>query len=256
MISESFDNNWEPESGTASPDVNANLSCGSVFSAFGQEVNVLATGLYKYKERFRATERNVYKGGYNSAIELQHHYDFRSYTQEAVLGGLLAFTWENDAWSNYRANVFYNRDAQNETRFFEGFNGDRQANIRDTRLRFVANSVASGQVSGHHVLPAVHHSNIDWMVSGSHGTRYEPDTREYQYQEDEDGTYYFADETQSGSRIYNNLSDNSFNGSLDLTLRISEDADFSLKTGAAGLIRRRDAESRFFQSTRSATAAQ
>ena len=247
VISESFENNWEAKSGTANPDVNLNVSSGTTFSAFGREIDLLATGLYKYKERFQATERSVYKGGYDGAIELQHHYDFRSYKQEAVLGGLMALTWDDGPWSRYRANLFYNRDASNETRSFEGYNGDRQAGIRDTRLRFVANSVTSAQVSGHHVLPGLHHSDIDWMVSGSHGTRYEPDTREYQYEAGADGVYCLADEAQSGSRIYNDLVDNSLNAGVDLTLRFDEDSDLSVKTGLSSLVRRRDAESRFFQ---------
>jgi len=247
-LSRSFDNNWGTRSVTALPASSLSATWGREARLAGKPLNLLLTGLWNQSSHTRESNRSIYKGGVGGVMELQHSYAFLHNTQEAGLGGLAAATWEAGEWSRYRANLFYNRSAENEARFFQGWNDDRQKQLRDTRFRFVTNSVLSGQASGHHVLPGWGLAEVDWMLAGSQGRRLEPDTREVQYEQDPAGIYLFADETQSGSRIFGDLMDRSGNLGVDLTLPLGPDHDDPrVKTGIAALLRHRDSETRFFQ---------
>lgn len=247
-LSRSFEDNWDTKSGTAAPSSSVSASLGRTIQVMGTPVDMLLSGTWSQSSEYESAQRTIYKGGVAGAITEQHSYGFRHYTNEAGLGGLAGFTWSGGDWSRYRANVFYNRTAEDETRFFSGWNDDRGIAISDTRFRFVTNSVLSSQVGGHHVLPALRFSELDWMVAGSRGERDEPDTREVQYEQNAAGNWIYADETQSGSRIFGDLVDNSGNVSLDLTVPLTDSHDGPrVKTGVASLIRRRDSETRFFQ---------
>lgn len=247
-LSRSFDNSWDERSVTALPSTALSATWGGNVRVAGKPMNVLLTGLWNQSSHSKESSRSIFKGGVGGQIELQHSYRFQEFTQDVGLGGLAAATWEGGDWSRYRANLYYNRAVENETRFFSGWNDDRQQVIRDTRYRYVANSVLNAQASGHHVLPDWGLAEVDWMLAGSQGSRAEPDTREVQYELAPDGRYYYADETQSGSRIFGDLVDHSANLGLDLTLPLGEDHDGPrVKTGVAALVRRRDSETRFFQ---------
>jgi outer membrane receptor protein involved in Fe transport len=248
QLSSSFKNNWETKSGTAAPSSSVSASVGNTLQVMGRPVKMLLSGLWSQSSTARAAERFVYKGGLGGQITQQHDYDFRHYSSEVGLGGLAGFTWEGGDWSRYRANLFYNRTLEDETRFFSGWNDDRGKFVEDTRLRFVANSVLSSQLGGHHVLPTVGFAEIDWMLAAGQGARQEPDTREVQYDRNPEDVFSLADETQSGSRIYGDLVDRNFNTTLDLTLPLSSSHDGArFKTGFAALLRHRDSETRFFQ---------
>lgn len=247
-LSRSFDDNWATQRGAAAPSSSVSASLGRTVDVLGKPVEMLFSGTWSQASNARSASRTIYKGGLGGAITEQHGYDFAHYTRSVGLGGLAGFTWEGGDWSRYRANVFYNHATEDETRLFEGWNDDRGLAIADTRFRFVTNAVLSAQTGGHHVLPGFRFAELDWMVAGSRGTRSEPDTREVQYERDGDGAWTYADETQSGSRIFGDLADNSANVALDFTLPLTENHDGArIKTGVAGLLRRRDSETRFFQ---------
>jgi len=248
VLSRSFDDNWAAKTETAAPSSSVSASVGNTVQLMGRPVKMLLSGTWSQASHAHAASRTIYKGGVAGAITEQHGYDFHHYSRETGLGGLAGFTWEGGDWSRYRANAFYNRSTEDETRFFDGWNDDRQRFIRDTRFRFVSNAVASAQLGGHHVLPGWGYAELDWMAAGSRGSRQEPDTREVQYEANPGGPWVYADETQSGSRIFGDLVDNSGNVAVDLTLPLTASHDGArLKTGVAGLLRRRDSETRFFQ---------
>ncbi len=247
-FSEAFDNNWNTEEARAAPNTSYNFSLTGKSKVFNRQLSYMVSTLYKNGSSMRDIKRNIYKGGDNDEITLQHTYDFKSYKKNITLGGLALLNYEITPMSRINWNILYNRDLENETRYFEGWNDDRGKNIHDTRLRFVGKTTLTTQLSGSHAVPGFLNSTIDWNGTFSRGTRYEPDTREIQYEADPGEDFVLADESQSGSRIYNDLVDNTFSGSFDWVLRpIKSRKDLKLKTGFDVLRRKRDSETRFFQ---------
>ena len=76
---------------------------------------------------------------------------------------------------------------------------------------------------------------LNWRLTYSRAMRDEPDTREMLYEE-RDGVFYFRDTSQSGSRLFFDLTDDEISGRLDLSVPLS--AEGLIKIG--GLHRNRD----------------
>ncbi len=245
-MAESFDNNWAAKEFTATPNQSYSVSYTSSAKLFNRDLGYMISGLFKHSNNYKEVDRNIFKGGSGDKIELQHEYNFKHYTEAITFGGMAAFRYELSKLHRLSLNTFVNRDVENETRFFTGYNGDRSKNIEDTRLKFLAQTVMSSQISGKHFFAPLNRSSLEWQFTYSNGRRDEPDMREIQYEKDpHDEHFVLADENQSGSRIFNDLSDNSYNFGLDWTTPATKQLKF--KTGYNGLVRERDSESRFFQ---------
>ncbi|MBZ0263349.1 TonB-dependent receptor [bacterium] len=249
-LGESFDNQWSPNTVVAMPNQSYSWSVAGNMHGFGRKIDYMFSNLYRNSATRLEEKRYVYKGGANDQVALQHEYDFDTYKNTVTLGGMGAMRTQLSPFSRLTFNVLYNNELEDETRLYTGYNGDRGAYIEDTRLRFVQQSTVTSQLSGSHAAPQLMKSNVDWRFTFSRGVRYEPDTREVQYESNDPATkpFQLADESQSGSRIFNNLWDNSYNFNLDWGFKpVEEMSNLKLKLGYAGLIRNREAQSRFFQ---------
>jgi outer membrane receptor protein involved in Fe transport len=242
-MGKAFDNNWSPTKSKALPSQSINASYGAKSGA----ISYLLSGLYRYKDSYTNQKHWIYKGGTGGEITPQHNYAFNEYKRSVVLGGMATMSYNISALDQLRLNLIYNHDTDDETRFFSGWNDDRGKEIRDTRLRFVSKTTLSSQISGQHLKPEWWQSQFNWQFNFSRGLRYEPDTREVQYEADPGEVFRLADETQSGSRTFNDLADDMYNFNLDYTVRPSKDGKFTIKTGFALIDRVRDSENRFFQ---------
>lgn len=248
VFGKSFENVWSPQKATARPNQSYSLSVGNRLNAFGFPMAFLVTGVYGNSSKYENGPRNVYKaGGAPGEVTNWHSYTYDTYQKAVRLGSMLALKFYPHELHNLNLNVLYSRDVTDEVRLLQGYNDDKGANIKDTRLRFLAEQTLTTQFFGHHALPDVANSTLDWQVTWSRGTRDEPDTRETLYQEDPGtGVYFWAEESQSGSHLFNSLVDNSRSGSVDWTLQPGID-NMKIKTGAAGTYRTRDSNYRKFR---------
>lgn len=245
-LSRTFPNTWNTQQVTAGPNQSFNWALSRGSSLFGKKLDYMVSGRYSNANNYKEVERSIYKGGTGNTIELQHRYNFDHYNQSVGLGGIAAFRWESSPLTRFRFQSMYNHELEDETRYFEGWNDDRGKFIHDTRLRFVSQSTFTNQLSGNHVMPSFAQSVLEWRTSYSLGTRYEPDTREFQYEADPGEPFVLADESQSGSRIFNDLTDHTITAAMDWQLH-PEATELKLKTGFALVNRWRDSETRFFQ---------
>ncbi|MFH0882337.1 MAG: carboxypeptidase-like regulatory domain-containing protein, partial [bacterium] len=246
----SFPNVWSPTEMTASPNQSYSLSIGNRANAFGFPMAYMMTGVYGHSYKYESGPRNVYKaGGAPGEVTDWHSYQFDTYQKAVRLGSMLALKFYPHELHNLNLNVLFSRDVTDEVRLLQGYNDDKGTNIRDTRLRFLAEQTLTTQLFGHHALPDVANSTVDWQMTWSRGTRDEPDTREQLYQQDPvQGIYYWAEESQSASHLFNNLVDNSRSGSVDWTFRPGIGPDnLKIKTGVAGQLRTRDSNYRRFR---------
>ena len=123
---------------------------------------------------------------------------------------------------------FYSHDNSDETRFFEGYNGDKDTEVRDYRLRFVEESLFSSQVTGQHNFKIFGNSLLEWQIGRGLSKLEEPDLREslYEYRSSLDA-FVLADESQSGFRMFNDLSEDLWEPKLDWSTFTNTGMDLS-----------------------------
>ena len=76
-------------------------------------------------------------------------------TRSATVGGMLNAGIEPAPGHRVTLSALYNRTAEDEARVFQGYNLDFSANQRNTRLRYLATDLLSGQVRGEHEIAAL-----------------------------------------------------------------------------------------------------
>jgi hypothetical protein len=137
--------------------------------------------------------------------------------------------------------------ADNRTQHVKGWNELRSADIWATRLTFVTRALNLGLLSGEHRFPGLNSAELDWNVTLSNATRYEPDRRDTVWSR---GTttapYQFTDATDSGRHFFSDQDERQYGGGLDWTQPIGG-LDTKVKTGALVSLRDRNFEARILR---------
>jgi outer membrane receptor protein involved in Fe transport len=243
----SFSNVWEPRTkGSAVP----NQSYSLVWGKSGEKLGAVASFSYNYKNQNQKNEQqNFYKIG-SDEIVLQHNYEFDTSTTKTTMGLVGNVAYRMNGNNRIAFENFYTNNSVNETRYFEGFNSDINRDIQDTRLYWIQESIYSGKVSGEHFLPGLANSRLEWRGTFSNAVRDEPDLREVLYELNPNiNEYELADESQSGFRMYNDLTDHIYELGLDWSFFTTQwsGLPFMIKVGPYLQQRNRDFSSRRFR---------
>lgn len=238
-----FENVWEPQETTGKPDTSFSIMAGNSWDKLGAVGSVT----YSYKNRFRGERQQYYIiGSEPDSLIPTNDFDFRYSTYRATLGaiGNLAYRFSGShriAWEN-----FFTNSGTDEARTFGGFNIDKGNDVQNQRVYWIQESVLSSKLSGDHFFPGFQNSRVDWRFTYSRAKRDEPDLRENLYDfRSSLGEFEWADESQSGFRMFNDLEDNVYDGALDWTLLFpTARRSTLLKVGAQYTRRTRDFLSR------------
>jgi hypothetical protein len=243
-IGRAFPNNWNLLSRSTKPNQSGSVTFGS---RLGSKVGVLLSYTQSYKEQFNEERQVFYRSEGGDALSEFSDYQFQFATRRANVGavgnvsvqptGAHRFTWEN----------FYTHSGKDETRTFEGFNSDIATDIRNQRFLWVEEDLLSTGVAGEHYFSNLASSRIDWRVTRSGASRDEPDLREVLYERNGD-VFVLADESQSGLRMFNTLSDDTTDGTASWSLFNSVNGlPAQFKFGGQYVHRTRDFTSRRFR---------
>lgn len=159
-------------------------------------------------------------------------------------GGLAVVSVSPSDAHRVTATALVSRSSDNEARILTGYNEGADADLEDTRLRFLSRGLFFGELSGEHKLRSLHGLELGYRVSGSLATLDEPDTRQTSYQlfEQQDGTigrFWNATPTLSGQHFFGTQVEKALGGSADVTLPILE-GKLPLKAKAGGLFQLRE----------------
>ncbi|MGH9340449.1 MAG: TonB-dependent receptor domain-containing protein [Acidobacteriota bacterium] len=239
----SFSNVWDSAAQSAIPNQNFNLVAGNTFGKFGLVFALSQSNSFHNQDEIQ----NVYKVGQGGNVEPFHSYDF-DISQRSVRTGVTAnLAYELTDNHRFQLRNFFTKDTGDEARMFEGFNGDANNEIRDTRLRFVEEGIYSTQIAGEHYVQGLANSFLEWKLSYSLSALDEPDLRETLYEE-RAGVFFLADESQSGFRMFNNLDEAIWEPSLDWTTYFTgAGLTGSYRVGVSYRTRERDFSSRRFR---------
>jgi outer membrane receptor protein involved in Fe transport len=242
-LGESFENLWSPRSQEGRVNHNWSVSAGNRWGKFGLIGSLTQAQRNYYQDEVQNYFR-VEEGGLTPFSE----YVYRAGRAVSTLAGTASAAYQFTSNNRLAFQFFSTNNGEREARTFEGFNADVDANLRNSRLLWVEENLNTLQFTGDHLFPTMAMSRIDWRGSYSRSNRDEPDIREVLY-DDLTGDFRLSDESQSGFRMFNDLSEDA------LDLGASWSTLFTVWTGAPGMVkvgpgyirRQRDFSSRRFR---------
>ena len=246
---QSFENVWSPERQPIPVNQGYKFSLGNSNTLFGKEFGYLGVISYGNSHSHNTQVRNAFRIGLHETLSPVTSYNIERSGNEVDWGSVLNGSLRFSPHHQLSVRTLFTHTAEDETRTWEGFNADRNTDLRSTRLRYVERQLFSGQLAGTHDFnfgePAVEASELEpperpdvfmeWRLTYSRASREEPDTRENIYEDRGDGTYTFRDVTHSGSRFFFDLEDDEYNARADWKIPIKTKGLFKF----GGLLRDR-----------------
>ena len=242
---QSFSNVWSPERRQVPINQSYKFSLGNSNKIFGKEFGYLGVISYGNSHSYGTQVRNAFRIGLNETLSPVTAYDIERTGNEVEWGSVLNTSLRFSPQHLLSIKTLFTHTAEDETRTWEGFNADRNTDMRSTRLRYVERQLFSGQVAGMHDFnfgePVLEEEakrpnvSMEWRLTYSRASRDEPDTRENIYEDRGDGTYTFRDVTHSGSRFFFDLEDDEYNARLDWKVPLGAEGLFKF----GGLLRDR-----------------
>jgi hypothetical protein len=240
----SFDNAWRPVPVEGRPDAGFSILAGNSWDRLG----AVASVTYSYKNRFRRERQQFYALGQGGeGLRPTNDFDFRYSTARATLGAVANVAYRFSGNHRLALENFYTNSGRDEARTFEGYQEDKGVPLRNQRLFWLQESVLSSKLSSEHFFPGLSHSRFDWHFTYSRADRDEPDVREVLYQYDPiQDAYVWANESQSGFRMFSELDDSTYDGAVDWSAFFNVGGRFvTVKAGGGWTYR-----DRFFSSRR------
>ena len=238
-----FDNVWSPKRYTAPANQSYKFSIGNSSQLIGKDFGYLGIISYSNGHSHRpAEEQNAFRLGLDDLTPVTAYLVERS-ANDVSWGGVMNTSMRFSPGHKVSLRTLYSHTAEDETRTWEGFNADRDTDMRSSRLLYVERGLFSSQLAGDHEFNlAAENLNGDsesetgeesdisepeftpvptlsWRLTFSRAVRNEPDTREVIYEKRRD-EWLFRDITQSGSRFFFDLADDEISGRLDWSMPI------------------------------------
>ena len=246
---QSFSNVWSPERRQVPINQDYKFNLGNSHKIFGnKEFGYLGVISYGNSHSYGTQVRNAFRIGLNETLSPVTSYNIEQSGNEVDWGSVLNTSLRFSPQHLLSVKTLFTHTAEDETRTWEGFNADRNTDMRSTRLRYVERQLFSGQVAGMHDFnfgepalevpeedPEPPDVSMEWRLTYSRASRDEPDTRENIYEDRGDGTYTFRDVTHSGSRFFFDLEDDEYNARLDWKIPLGAEGLFKF----GGLLRDR-----------------
>lgn len=211
----SFSNVFTPSVDDARPDLNAGVSGGHSFGKFGI---VGGFALRNISRTVPDEERNVYATDASLEPRLITSFNFDTSTRVSRLGGSLNLTYEINSNNKLFLKNFYSNQATDEARQYNGLSGEIGVPLQNYRLRYTAEQIYSGQLSGRHDIPLLWNAILNWRYSYARSTLDDPALSEITYQFDPSrDAFIFLPVSQSLSRLYNEMTENIREPAFDLS---------------------------------------
>ena len=239
-----FSNVWSPVRQSIPINQGYKFSLGNSSKLFGKEFGYLGVISYGNSHSYNTQVRKAFRIGLNETLSPVTDYTIEQSGNEVDWGSVLNASLRFSPKHLISLRTLTTHAAEDQTRTWEGFNSDRNTDLRSARLQYVERQLFSGQLAGHHgfdfgepKLTGVSEEDnndsgdsieeqsdlsMEWRLTYSRAARDEPDTRETIYEDIGDGTYTFRDVTQSGSRFFFDLEDDEYNARIDFSMPVKK----------------------------------
>jgi TonB-dependent receptor len=207
-----LENRWLPVNKDGKPGQNWSATLGN---RFGGKLGVVASVTHSYKESFVEEQRGFFRIAGAGDLENTSDYHILTGSQRAQLGIVGNVSYQFNPSQRLTVENFYTHSGRDEGRTFQGANLDNAREYRNFRLQFIEEGLFANAVGGEHFFQNLSNSRFDWRVNYARATRDEPDLRETLYERalsalgtpESTTPFTYADESQSGFRMFNTLDD-------------------------------------------------
>jgi TonB-dependent receptor len=240
-------NQWRPVTESGKPGQNWSTTLGNRFNNLG----VVASVTHAYKEQFVEEDRRFFRIAGEGDLEATSDYHMQTGTQKAQVGIVGNLSYQFVPSQRISVENFYTHSGRDEGRFFSGDNLDNAREYQNYRLQFIEEGLMANAIGGEHFFQNLSNSRIDWRVNYARATRDEPDLREALYERLLGSAatvpFTYADESQSGFRMFNELKDDTVDAGLNWSVsKASGGRPTQYKFGMNYVERTRDFQSRRF----------
>ena len=258
---------WDADTATARPDIDVGVSAGDVFYLGDAEIGYFAAGSYSnsWSQREKGVRR-TYGGG--SAI-LADDFSFETVTNNIEASALVS-VGVGIGDSTFEWNNVVSRVTDSFVERYVGEEGDEFRSVVGTNIQWEERQYASTQILGSHFLNDSGSVFLEWQATASQAERDVPDRRSSSFIASQsqtptdvlvDGYDFGATHAEQGelfsgffynyggsSRRFNNLIDNNYEVSADLTWDVFDNGDSFgvLKLGVSAIERDRIAEAAIY----------
>jgi hypothetical protein len=246
-----LENRWWPANEDGAPGQNWSGTFGNRFGRLG----VVASVTHSYKEQYVEEDRRFFHVAEEGELEALSDYHMQTGSQRAQLGVVANVAYQFTPAHRVSIENFYTHSGRDEGRFFQGINIDNAREYKNYRLQFIEEGLTANAVGGEHFFQRLSNSRFDWRVNYARASRDEPDLRETLYERLSNlaGTseavnpFLYADESQSGFRMFNTLDDDTTDVSANWSVfSTAGSRPTQYKFGVAYIDRARDFRSRRF----------
>ena len=234
-IGKSMRNSWVPDQVTAPLNQSFAINGGFVGKLFGKKVGG-SLGI-NYNKYFRNQDLLNRKNIATEALfTRENSYEDRKYLQEITAGGLASFAVEFNPLNKVSIKTIINVNAGNSVTARNGYDSSRPRPLQQgTEFTFKQNTFFTTQINGEHGLSKA--LKLKWYGAFNILDGYIPDQRRLSYERATSQDTYEAIianslSQQSGSRIYQSLSDYIYTAGGDLSFNFNAFSfKQTLKTG-------------------------
>ena len=220
QIGKSMPNTWAPVLKSLTPNVSFQVNGGFNGKLFGKKIGAIL-GINYSKSNRRTEILNQLQSLESGVFGKQFSYNDDRYTQEVMLGGLASFSLQLNNNNKITAKTIVNVNTNNFVMQRSGLNYNTGDDVRGGELTFRQNTFFTTQVNGEHNI--VSRLKLKWYGAFNILDGYSPNQRRYQYTRltgSQDQFLFLVGNSlaqESGSRVFQNLSDYIYTAGGDLS---------------------------------------
>ncbi|MBS0483803.1 MAG: TonB-dependent receptor [Proteobacteria bacterium] len=225
---------WSVDRKKRAPDTGIQASMGDSFT-FG-DFRLGYIGAVGWKREFR--KQNEINREFvaadtrdGSLRKIQDFYMQRSLS-EVQLTGYAGTELQYKDHHKLFARTMFLRQAIDEARISQGFTDAETNDIRRTRLKFFTNQLLMTQVGGEHQFDWLRDLSINWLYTNATANREEPKTRDYRFDADRQGNYFFAQRADNNQVMYADLVDKDQSWRVDGKLPVQPSFNHKITLGS------------------------
>ncbi|PKM10033.1 MAG: TonB-dependent receptor [Gammaproteobacteria bacterium HGW-Gammaproteobacteria-3] len=234
MLGEDLSDVWDVRQRKNAPDASLQTSIGDVFDRGGFRLGYTAAG--GWKQEFRNQNeiiREVAAAGSGGAVRVTEDFDVQRSWREVQLNGYGAAEIEYKDQHRLFAKTIFLRQTKDEARISEGAIDQEITRLRRTKLWNFSNQLFMHQFGGGHQLEWANNLKIDWLFTNATAKRDEPKTRDFRFDEDSLGAFFFSRRADNNQTSFGELTDDdkSWRVDVELPVAVADDFHFSLIGG-------------------------